>query len=1115
MTLLGLVLRSARFFWRSHVGVFLGAILATAIITGALSVGDSVRHSLERMAQARLGRVELALHSPGRFFRAKLGADLSGELSTAVAPVMLLRGTATGEKADGSGGGDVRVGRVQVLGVTPDFWRLATNQGGREPELLTNDGAEGVALNERLARSLGVSVGDEVILRVDKPSLLSRDAPLSTIEDATVLIRLPITAIVADGRLGRFSLDANQVPPYNAFLTLSALQKLVGMEARANTLLVHQRGGRKLEPAEATSALWKHWEFADSGLELRDVPGQKLLELRTNRVFLDPPIADAALRATPGAKGVLTYFVNELRVGDRATPYSTVAALQGPLIPPGMADDEAVINQWFADDVGAKVGDKLTLTYYLVGPMRRLEQHSNVFRIRSIVPMTGPARDPALMPDIPGLSDKKDCRDWEPGVPVDLDRIRDKDQKYWDVYRGTPKVFLTLTAGQRIWNNRFGDLTAVRYASANPEARNVVETCLRQALNPASQGLFFLPVRERAARASAESLDFGQLFLGFSFFLIIAALLLTALLFAFAIEQRAEEVGTLLAFGFRPRSVQQLLLLEGGVIAFVAGVLGVGLATFYTRGIIAGLSSVWSGAVADAALLYHATPQTLLIGGLSGFAMALLSIFLVTRRQAKAPARELLAGGSESESRWLGQSRGKWLPGVPTILVSSLLAVVLVLLASGSGESGAGAGYFFGAGAFLLIGSIAACRAFLAQAERREAGGVLTLGSLATRNAVRRTGRSLGAITLLACGSFLVVAVGANRHDPGADAGRRNSGTGGFALYGESALPVYSDLNTAAGRGEFGLDAAALGDAKIVAVRLREGDDASCLNLNRAQTPRLLGIATEEFQSRKAFTFAETLGGTVQDPWRLLDQGSADGTIPVVGDTNTVVWSLGKKLGDTVPYTDDRGNTYRLKIVGVLANSIVQGGLILSENNFVRLFPSQSGYQVFLVDAVPASAANVSRELTQGLENVGLSLLPTAERLAAFNTVEDTYLSIFAILGGLGLLLGSAGLGVIVLRNVWDRRGELALLRAVGFRQDALFRLLFREHALLLMLGLAAGIASALVAILPALRSPGAEIPYLSLGMTLLAVFVSGFVFTALATAVALRSRLIDALRNE
>jgi putative ABC transport system permease protein len=201
--------------------------------------------------------------------------------------------------------------------------------------------------------------------------------------------------------------------------------------------------------------------------------------------------------------------------------------------------------------------------------------------------------------------------------------------------------------------------------------------------------------------------------------------------------------------------------------------------------------------------------------------------------------------------------------------------------------------------------------------------------------------------------------------------------------------------------------------------------------------------------------------------------------------------------------------------VGVLGNSVLQGALILSETNFVRLFPTQSGYQVFLVDAPAASAANVSKALTRGLEDVGLSVTPAPERLAAFNTVENTYLSIFAILGGLGLLLGSVGLGVIVLRNVWERRGELALLRAVGFRRDALHRLVFAEHALLLMLGLAVGIVSALVAVLPALRSPGAEVPWLSLALTLLAVFVSGLVWTGFATTIALRSPLLAALRNE
>jgi ABC-type antimicrobial peptide transport system permease subunit len=1055
--------------------------------------------------------------SPTVFFRAALAEELSPALHAPVAPIILLRGTAAAAGTYSRGeGGDVRVGRVQVIGVTGAFWEMGPRNAaaGSAAESVHPD-TESVTLNDRLARALGVKVGDEVLVRVEKPGLLSRDAPLSTIEEATVTLRLPVHAIVTDARFGRFSLEANQIPPFSAFVTLETLQRAVALPNRVNTLLVGDGNARQpVAFADAHRALWERWKLDDAGLELRELEAPRRVELRTSRVFLDAGVGAAARQALPRSQGVLTYFVNELRVGSRATPYSTVAALQGPLIPSGMRDDETLINQWLAEDLKAKVGDSLTLTYWRMGPMRRLEQQSRVFRIRGILPMTGMAGDPDLMPNIPGLSDKKDCREWEPGVPVDLDRIRDKDQAYWDAYRGTPKAFLTLRTGQSIWSNRFGDLTAVRYPSAVPGEFPRIAACVRQALNPASLGLFFIPLRERALAASTPSLDFGQLFLAFSFFLIIAALLLTGLLFALGAEQRTAEVGTLLAVGFPPSRVQGLLLREGGALALLAALIGAGIAVVYTRILIGGLSTVWRGAVADAPLLYYVTPQTLVIGATAGFLMALLAIALVTRRQARAPARELLASGRESQSRFGSSPNRRFLPGLPTAVLALLFALVLTVLAM-VGKGGK-AGYFFGAGGLLLVGGIGASRALLAHWERSAVPAALTLSSLSVRNAVRRPGRSLGIVALFACGSFLVIAVGANRHDPNEGAQRRTSGTGGFALYGEASLPVFEDLNRAEGRESFALDEDVLQNVEMVALRLREGDDASCLNLNRAQTPRLFGVAPDALARRGAFTFAQSASPIKgRSPWTLLNRPLGDGAIPVIGDTNTVVWSLGKKLGDTLSIVDERGATIRLRIVGVLVNSILQGGLILGEDDFTRLFPAHSGYQIFLIDAPPARADTVSRMLTRSLEDVGLSVTPAATRMAAFNTVENTYLSIFAVLGGMGLLLGSAGLGVIVLRNVLERRAELALLRAVGFSAPALHRLVFAEHALLLLLGLGVGIISALIAVLPALQSPGAEVPYRSLVPTLLAVLASGIIWTWAATASALRSPLLEALREE
>ena len=112
-------------------------------------------------------------------------------------------------------------------------------------------------------------------------------------------------------------------------------------------------------------------------------------------------------------------------------------------------------------------------------------------------------------------------------------------------------------------------------------------------------------------------------------------------------------------------------------------------------------------------------------------------------------------------------------------------------------------------------------------------------------------------------------------------------------------------------------------------------------------------------------------------------------------------------------------------------------------------------------------------------------------------------------------MLGSVGLGVVVMRNVLERRGELALLLAVGFRRRALKWLVLSEHGALLFVGLAIGIIAAVVAVSPALFSPGTEVPYLSLVLTLAAVLISGAVWTWIATALALKGRLLDALRNE
>jgi hypothetical protein len=339
--------------------------------------------------------------------------------------------------------------------------------------------------------------------------------------------------------------------------------------------------------------------------------------------------------------------------------------------------------------------------------------------------------------------------------------------------------------------------------------------------------------------------------------------------------------------------------------------------------------------------------------------------------------------------------------------------------------------------------------------------------SLGLRNAARSRGRSLTIVAVLASGVFLLVAVNAFHQDPRANA----PGTGNFAWHAETTAPVYEQLPGA------------------VEMRVREGDDASCLNLNRAQQPRLLGVRPEDLAKRNAF------GGK----WESLHQpGDA---VPAIGDEATVKWALGKKVGDTLPYTDEHGRTFQLRIVGMLPSSILQGSLVISERNFIEKFPSASGYRVFLMDAM-------TEELARSLEDKGFEAVPTWRRLAEFSQVENTYLGIFQALGGLGLLLGSVGLAIVVLRNVMERRGELALLQAVGFERRKLRWLVLSEHWLLVLLGVALGTGAALVAVWPQ-RAHGVPV------LTLALLAAGGLFWSWLAARIALRGPLLPALRNE
>jgi len=580
----------------------------------------------------------------------------------------------------------------------------------------------------------------------------------------------------------------------------------------------------------------------------------------------------------------------------------------------------------------------------------------------------------------------------------------------------------------------------------------------------------------------------------------------------FGVEQRANEVGVLLAVGFTRRRVRRGFLGEALLLAAIGALLGSFAGLGYTQMVLHGLGTLWRDAVGATTLSFHGQPLTIAMGAIGAVLISLAAIYLALRRAFDQPATTLLASRSGIPApEFQGRTGrvGRWLAvGCPA-------AAVALVAAIGPGSDQA-AGAFFGAGSLLLIGGGAWVRQLLVGWGNGQ-GGLPSSLALARRNAGRRVGRSLATVLLLASGSFLVVAVQAYRLEPPKDPSVRSAGTGGFALFGRTTLAVPRDLGSAEGREAFGIGADTLRDVSIVPMRVRQGDDASCLNLSRPQNPQLVSVRPQALAERGAFTFASVLHDTGEvSPWsQLMAEPDGDGAIPAIGDQASVMWSLHKALGDTLDYRDESGAVFKVRIVGTLASSILQGNLLISEEHFRRRFPSASGYRMFLIDAPRDRVDAVAARLTDALEDVGLELTGTGDRLQQFNAVQNTYLLIFQALGGLGLLLGSCGLGMVVLRNALERRSELGIMSAVGWSRRGVRGLIWAEHGFLLTLGLALGVVAAAVAVIPGLVGSGAGPALLPMAGLVLVVLVSGVVWVWIASVAASRGSLLAALRDE
>ncbi len=1083
-----LVWRGLVHYWRTNLAVTAGVATAVAVLAGALLVGESVRTSLRNIVLDRLGNTGSALAS-NTFLRAELAAAFD-DATPLISLTGVARDQATGRFAAG----------VNIYAVDDRFWSFHRTDRSGPPR--------GEAwLSEPLAEELGIAEGDGLLVGFEEQSYIPAESVHGRKEDSTRTLRFTFAGVVPREEAGEFSLAVHQGTVKAVFVSLEDLQSELGMEGQANLILVAP------EVENPPRILSRSFALADMGLRLLSLPAQGVIQIEARSGILPDSLA-AVIEQTIRNAGfqptrVLTYLANTMRQGDREIPYSLVAATSE--VEPADSEAQIFLNRWAARDLGASIGDTIELDYYLWRDDNRLETASASFRLAGVRPLE---RDAELAPEYPGITDSEDVTDWDPPFPVDLNRIRPQDEEYWDEYRTTPKAFLPLDTGQELWSSRWGSLTAIRVPVPSEEsaagALSKLQQELLEAINPLEHGLRILPARQLGLEGSRGATDFGEYFVYFSFFLVVSALLLAGLFFRLGVEQRVRETGLLEAVGIPPAQVLRLFAIEGLVLAILGALLGCAGAIAYCELILYGLRTWWVDAVGTTDIELAADPLWLAAGALGGVIAAFIALFLTLRSLGKISPRSRLGGVVAPVGHASGRARRFRQAGAASGVLAFLL---LGSAATGVLPQAAG---FFGAGTLLLIAALCFLRVWI------EARGVASVGGaglvavlrLGFRNAAYRPGRTVLAVGLLAAAIFLIIAVDSFRLTEPEDLANPQSPTGGFRLIAESALPVYQNPSTGHGREALALDD--LEEVSIVPFRLRAGDDVSCLNLYRPENPRVLG-ATRDFLESNRFRFQASLAGTEAEranPWRLLMRPPADGVIPAAVAANSMTYILHRELGDTIEIPV-AGRTVRLRLVAALADSVFQRELIISEENFRSAFADLGGYRVFLIETPEAAAQTVTDRLEDYLSDYGFDVVSTRDTLARFHRIENTYLSTFQSLGGLGLLLGTVGLAVVLLRNVLERRRELALLRAVGFRPGDLALTVIAENVLIVLAGIVIGSATAVVAIVPALAGRGGTISPLSLLLLLGGIFAIGLLSSVAATRAATRAPLLAALRSE
>ena len=985
MNIQNLIIRNISKYKSFYRLIAVAVVVAVAVITGSLVVGDSVRSTLVKRVDERLGNTETIIFSKYSYLNYKILEN--SLLKDNSRGILLLNGFVSV-----SG----KLTPVMVWGVDD----LEIERGKTK-------------INSALYNE--IKAEKNIVLRLPSAGMVPLGSMFVT-DTYTTSLRLELDTIISVEQGGNLNLKNEQTIPLNIFVNREELAETMGISGKINVIL----SDKIISKEDFASS----WNYKLSGLNVETK--NEATTITSDRIFIQNKVVETLCDST--SNRIYTYLANSINVhkafifyietcgeiSERThidaniIPYSFITAVdfyKGKKL----KSDEIILSDYAVQRLNKRLNvgqnDNISINYFVSKQLKTLVEDSVFLKVGKIIPIKDLQADKTLSAEFPGLSNVERCTDWNSDLPINMNLITDEDEDFWKKYKNTPKAIVPYSTLAPRWENAFGSATALQITDTSR-------------LNDLSYEMFDIQLiypREAGITAAKSGVDFSSLFLSLGFFIIISAAMLMLVPLSEMLFRRRNELDLLKATGFSNKRIARLLLRESTPIVLVSAIVGVIVGLLYTYLVLFLLGNVWKGATHTDGFRVYPDLMTIAIGMSIGivFSLSLLYIRIVRALHRGVMLTPKLRKANAKKP--LDTSKLMW---------SSI---------------------FY---------------------NRKQA--------------------MLSFITL-AFGVLIVFSVGLNRRSF-ADSSQMRTATGGFALWVETAVPVYHNINTEEGRAKLALTDLPK-EAQVVQLLKYSADDASCHNLNKVVTPNVLGIDIDELLNSdfEISKFLHQCGcGKMGCE---ISNFFASYPITAFVDETVLQWSLGKKLGDILEYLGEKGDTIRIKLAATLSNSIFQGSILIDKTSFSEIWSEISGSEIMLVNVPNDKIAETKTLLSQALNNYGVRVTTTNERMKLFYSVTDTYLTIFLTLGGLGLLLGIFSFVIVVRKNLLARTQEITLYRSLGFNEKRIFNLLYKENIIIPIFAIFIGAFGSLIGVIMGFGN-------VSMGIWLLAIaFLITFVF--------------------